>query len=584
MSVPKHVDWCSGKEDFERIVEALVQRLWSTKCDNEAFAIDGRGGDGGLDIFVERDGVVVSIYQLKFFPEGMSGGFRKTRRDQVKRSFSSVCDTPGLEEWVLVLPRNPTNSELRFVRALGKNSDFQIRVWARAELDQRIAEFPDLLAWATRNPLVETLREAGMQSAALAGPNDLQDRVSALHSSANSRSAFWGTNFSMVDGVLTQWLVAKRPDAPEKEPISVGFTAAFAPEQESLRKQFEEFLDYGGPHRIQLPPEVVGVVKTEGPDWIAGEATGRSIELIPARLDVTTACELQVVGQTGGLLASVDGKVQKVTQGQRGFTLTASFPAMELEIKHPTDKVTAGTLMLRTTPDPVSATATLRSARVQTLIRDGEEIRLQVGGQQALRVPAGTLRGTEQIAVHPGTLALLEDLAFLEREYEVSFTVPEEVRTMELIDIRVVRMLTEGQVTTWPRLSSLSATSTREIGEESLAEESKPRPVVACFEDVVVPILGKPLMVGRVSLYHPSMQMQDVDRVRAAIRSNGGVGHTVTFSPTDETPIRIWCQDRQTDADKRIEPEPWEIPGVSEVPALAQLPVRAGKQPTHEGS
>lgn len=584
MSVSKHVDWCSGKEDFERIVEALVQRLWSTKYDNEAFAIDGRGGDGGLDIFVERDGVVVSIYQLKFFPEGMSGGFRKTRRDQVKRSFSSVCDTPGLEEWVLVLPRNPTNSELRFVRALGKNSDFQIRVWARAELDQRIAEFPDLLAWATRNPLVETLREAGMQSAALTGPNDLQDRVSALHASANSRSAFWGTNFSVVDGVLTQSLVAKRPDAPEKEPIQIGFTAAFTPDQENLRKQLEEFLDYGGPHRIRLPPEVVGIVKTEGPDWIAGEATGRTIELAPVPLDAPAGCELRVVGANGGLLASVEGTVQALTQGKRGFALTAAFPAMELRIKHPMDKVTPVTLNFRNSPEAATASEMQRTVRVQALINEGRELQLYIGDQLALRVPADGLTVTDQISVDPGTVALIDDLAFLEREYGISLTVPEEIPTMELIDIRVIRMLVEGRVTTWPRLSSLSATSTREISEEALVEESKPHAVFAYFDDVVVPILGKPLLVGRVSLYHPSMQMQDVDRVRAAVRSNGGAGQTVTFSPTDETPIRIWCQDRQTDADKRIEPEPWGIPGVSEVPALAQLPVRAGKQPTHEGS
>jgi len=55
------------KPKFDRIVEALFTRLYG---DADEFRVyDGRGGDGGKDIYV-RQGKRVRIFQLKYFPEG----------------------------------------------------------------------------------------------------------------------------------------------------------------------------------------------------------------------------------------------------------------------------------------------------------------------------------------------------------------------------------------------------------------------------------------------------------------------------------------------------------------------------------
>lgn len=53
-----------GQEDFDRMVETLVQRLYQDSSTVEV--IDGRGGDGGRDIVV-RQGSRIRIFQLNTF-------------------------------------------------------------------------------------------------------------------------------------------------------------------------------------------------------------------------------------------------------------------------------------------------------------------------------------------------------------------------------------------------------------------------------------------------------------------------------------------------------------------------------------
>ncbi len=52
----------------------------------EVDVVNGRGGDGGVDVSVTYPDGRLVIYQLKYYPEGMSGGF-VGRRDKVKKSF-----------------------------------------------------------------------------------------------------------------------------------------------------------------------------------------------------------------------------------------------------------------------------------------------------------------------------------------------------------------------------------------------------------------------------------------------------------------------------------------------------------------
>ena len=42
MDPVRQVNWLANREDFDRVVEALLQRMWSMKADRVAYATDGR--------------------------------------------------------------------------------------------------------------------------------------------------------------------------------------------------------------------------------------------------------------------------------------------------------------------------------------------------------------------------------------------------------------------------------------------------------------------------------------------------------------------------------------------------------------
>ncbi|MCD9899667.1 hypothetical protein LUR56_05120 [Streptomyces sp. MT29] len=75
-----------SQSHFDRVVEALVHRLYSETA--EVRAVNGRGGDGGRDIDVVQGGRL-RIYQLKYFPDGLQG---RGRRPSIKKSFKRAME------------------------------------------------------------------------------------------------------------------------------------------------------------------------------------------------------------------------------------------------------------------------------------------------------------------------------------------------------------------------------------------------------------------------------------------------------------------------------------------------------------
>lgn len=101
------INWDNAKrEDFDEIVEGLIFR--SRSGDGRVEVVNGRGGDGGRDIVVHLGDGGSDIYQLKFFPEGFSGGF--TRKRQIKESFETAMKLKPTR-WILVVPANLTVRE-----------------------------------------------------------------------------------------------------------------------------------------------------------------------------------------------------------------------------------------------------------------------------------------------------------------------------------------------------------------------------------------------------------------------------------------------------------------------------------------
>lgn len=563
------MDWRESQAHFETTVEALIQRIWSKRDDGVAHVVDGRGGDEGLDVFVRDDGDVIHhVYQLKFFPEGMSGGWRDTRRRQVRVSFESVAGLEGLEVWTLVIPRNPTVRELKSILALRRGRNLILRVWGPAELDQEIARHPDLLASATRKPLVEALREAGQESAALAGPHDLAVRALKLSERANERSMYWGVDVSIARGAVTQTLFAKHPDAQLREPISLEFSPSFGNKHGSLKRDFETMLDYGAPKSISLPPEVVGAVKVTGPEWIADESSGYGILISQPTLDTEVPSELRIVTSRGAVLASLPGVISDFSQGRRGFTLSSSYQGLDMVVTAASHDHEAGA-QFKTQFAGIRASAVQSVLKVMDLIGAGEFVEILAQGKLILkfghptRPPAVVLPSTP-----PDLYELVDDLALLEREYGVAFLIPETLTPLQRIDVRAVRMLTEGRVTTSPRLAKLTATLSGDAIDSVVETLSSPQAITTSMPEYVFDVLGIPIPLGTLRTYHPSVQAEDAPGHIAAVRAGAGDGRKVVFRSADGSPTRLWLEERWKDPNAPLIPEPWQVEGIGEEPGL----------------
>ena len=91
-----------SRSKFENLMYDLLCREYPS--DKVHKTDSSRGGDGGVDIFVERDGGI-DIYQCKFFPDKMEN----TQWKQIQTSFENSMKTAEKEgvkvlKWCLCTP------------------------------------------------------------------------------------------------------------------------------------------------------------------------------------------------------------------------------------------------------------------------------------------------------------------------------------------------------------------------------------------------------------------------------------------------------------------------------------------------
>lgn len=199
------INWSRIDEaTFNDLAEALLVRDLTTPG-QIAMAVDGRGGDGGIDVDVraKRTDQLIGIYQLKYFPEGFSGGHVK-RREQIKKSLLEALkhDPPV---WTLVVPRKVTVQERKAVRKMRAGHRATIRFITPTEMDLLLAKYPDIEERFTTDRAVELLRAVHRAEAALVKPDDLHAEVLRMSDRLHGRSEYWGTSFAIEpNGTYTE--------------------------------------------------------------------------------------------------------------------------------------------------------------------------------------------------------------------------------------------------------------------------------------------------------------------------------------------------------------------------------------------
>jgi hypothetical protein len=555
MPIIGKVEWHQlTQPEFDRIVEALLVRYHAERGER-AEAIDGRGGDGGRDVDVhvgaDHD-ILDTIYQLKFFPEGFSGGHAKSRRPQITKSFASAMkDSPA--RWILVLPRNVTKTERKWVNALaGKKKKVQIVTWGRTRLDVELAKFPDLLAWATRDALVDTLRIIGQEKAALTSPEDLAERMSALHSVADGRSPYWGTAVAVdAGGNVTQTLVAKTPDAHLREPIVHSFQISGEALTDDKKSALNLLADYGI-GTVEIPAAALSDFQTQAPDWVPRPSGDMDLQIgRPPRLHEPVV--LRTVNAAGATLRSLRGFVVEagdgatgsgyVIEGTGGLTLTL------LMNKH--DVAASATV----SQNIANESAQDALAAIEFIESVTASDRLQImRGAKAL-VTFGT--GDNPEAVAPAyERMLVEDLAVISEFARFPFDVPETLTVAQRTEIRRLRLILDGYAVVEPAFKKM--TSKLDSLPPELPQYLDGLFAVEVTTTVSYDILGHSVPVEDAVIHHPRAAGE------RSVPNGKGQIETV-FRGADGSSFWVYAPARRRKGET-IQLVPLAIPGLDEPP------------------
>ena len=119
----------SKRENFEELISQLLA------AELNAEAVDGSGGDAGIDCFIKLDENKLIVFQSKYFLPRLTAGHRK----QIKHSLETARPNPRLMRWILCIPINPTPSERAWFESLSKDG-LAIEWWGKTKIRTFIAK------------------------------------------------------------------------------------------------------------------------------------------------------------------------------------------------------------------------------------------------------------------------------------------------------------------------------------------------------------------------------------------------------------------------------------------------------------
>ncbi|WP_328351748.1 hypothetical protein OG800_07915 [Streptomyces sp. NBC_00445] len=554
------VDWERiGQPQFDRIVEALVHRMYDATATVEA--VNGRGGDGGIDIKV-TSGQRVRIFQLKYYPDGFPTASFKGRRTSILKSFErAMRHAPW--EWILVVPCTLTPAERAYISGLPGGRAVRVRVMDRAELDDRLAVHADLEASFTRDQLFEAATVYGQEKALLMdGLADVSARVGALGRQVDGVDDHWTVDFSRERDVVVHTLRGKHPRAHEVSPIQITLTGReeLPPE---LAQKVRGSLGFGRPEEVVLPRDVVETLTVTGPEWLSG--THQDVEVRWRPLDVTPRADrdAEVVFLDGQqVLAAYPAVLSHLGRGSSGCSVDVELPGGSLQLMVPDDRGALASLRFTFFLNQVEPTAALRLLKVHQRIAAGGcfEVRTggrAVGGGDLPPKPDAVLHQAEQLRLY------VEDLDVVQRHCEQYFPVPAEVEPSSRIALRVARLLIDGHCAVSPFLPRISCTLN---GQDSPALRALlaggPRPVRGVCQEFALAVDERRLDLGSVVLFHPRVIAENSVQILEALDAGQADGMRLIVRPAGGEHFRLLRLSAVTDAEPT--PVPLLLPGFPE--------------------
>ncbi|MFH9955952.1 hypothetical protein ACH4OX_17300 [Streptomyces roseolus] len=535
-----------GQPNFDRVVEALVHRLYSETA--EVRAVNGRGGDGGRDIDVVQGGRL-RIYQLKYFPDGLQG---RGRRPSIKKSFKRAMDHDPYE-WVLVVPCTLTPGERAFVMGLGEGGDVKVTVMDRATLDDRLAAHGDIERSLSRTSGDRGLLEYAKimnreQDVLVGGTADLAARVQALARVVDDVDLNWTVDFAREGDKVIQTLRAKHPRAHEVSPISL--TISGTTMEAGLAAAVTRSLGFGVAEEVELPPDVVERLTVSGPDWIAQTLTNTTVlwrPISPAP-GADAAVSVAFIGEDGSVQASYAGRLRARGSGSLGSSIEVDLPGALLRVLRPFDELAPAKLAYQFDLAGLSPAEALKVLRLRRRLSLGGDFRVMIDGQLAGagRLPKGSTADDDRRWAQ--LQLFLEDLEVVQRHCEQDFPIPAEMSMTDRIALRMARLLVEGRCVASPFSRELTITLTW-IDDANTREllSGRPQSLRVTSSEYGITIAGHLLNLGSVCIFHAEVTADDGPSILESLR-NGLVSEaTLALRPARGEHYRMFLTDSPDD-------------------------------------
>lgn len=526
--------------EFDRRVEALVRREYP---DAQVDPRNGRGGDGGIDILVTEPDNTRTIFQLKFFPEGFTGGYAATRRRQIKKSYAQAMRKEQPNQWVLVYPGTLTTSEQRFVDGLKSDDhDAEKVIWNRTELDVRFAHHADLAAYFARSQFQHLAEVLHAEQAVITHvPTDLTARLQALAGTVDQVDPNWTMDFARHGGTTFLTPRARHNQAHVVSPITMRPTfdlSALSPEELSdLRGLF----DYGLDRKVQITEPALVRLEIDGPAWIRNDSSGGSLELGPAGSALAAGLRVELRFPDGN---SFTGETTFGGHGGVGYSIRLRIAAATIEMLLPEDQTAPATLNVTTDLGSASIADVLQTGYLTRALGSNESMQVFLSSMRLMTATLGRLDLDRD--AYEETIALAEDIQAAQRHARAYFPFPDSLTNFDRAGYRVIRLLLEGHRVTMPLWRQLTVTLSG--GDDpSLRDILAGEPVWLRFgrPDLEIEIDGRTYNLGPATVLALVKPDED-DRLEAlsALDTKTAEGQTVRVRPVDGQNFTAFLSER----------------------------------------
>lgn len=560
------INWrASTRETFEKIVEILLRREFGLR----GHAVDGRGGDGGIDYDVDDAKI---IFQLKFFPEGFPTS--STRRTQIRDSFKEALKHDP-DEWFLVVPANLTPHERRFVTGLGKGKRVKIDIRDETWLDDQLMQpaNKDLLdhyLYASDIDYLHARAEVFKNNPVIRDAGDVADRVRAVSEAVDIVDPNWTLDFASIGGEIVQTLVPKDPAAPERAPVSITFTAVIPVDSPEL-KALEEADNYGYTKEIRLPGDMVRDFQVHGTRLLQSSDDVAELRLgpIPGLINWQPG-ELVLTGAAGERLGVFLVNTCIRSQAARGSTYEITLgKVLTLTLRVPFDPADQDPDNIHFSFNDPAGQPTTELFEVGDFIvklRTAASWELRINGQPEIEMESSTRTPADLVGEFRQLRLLADDLRVIEAGANTRFRWPARVEARERVEIRNVRLMLDGHCVADPTANSITVELTGDRGEtldqllstdlKWLRLTKKPAQFELLGQSIIFPQL---CYIGYVFL-----TQDEVDSVAQAFDDNRAQGHQVTLRMRPGDRVRLFLPDRR---DPNTPPDitPWNVDGIHQV-------------------